>query len=171
MAFSPSILRSPRMAFSVWFFSPKYLRCSSGRSVLHARLVLDNKRTSSSVLSARISVSGSACPPLQPHAPKGPLEFGGAASCVLNLHSEAARCKTLVSASVTGWTGLGKPVAWTLQKATFPCFYNPKKNKGEMITATANKIREAPEFALDPGVRTIRVSRKCRGGTSTLAPP
>jgi hypothetical protein len=47
---------------------------------------------------------------------------------------------TRVSASVTGWTGFVKPVAWTPQKPISPCSYNPKKNKGEMIAGeTATK--------------------------------
>jgi hypothetical protein len=135
------------MIFSVWFCSPKYLHYSSGLRVVYATLGPENERTFSCVLSTRGSVSGSVYPPLQPHAQKGPVGPNVlTASCVLNPHLEAARYKTLVSASVTGWTGLGKPVTWTRQKPIFPCFYNPKKNKGEMITATANKTCEAPEF-------------------------
>jgi hypothetical protein len=72
----------------------------------------------------------------------------------------AAQFKSLVSASVTGWTGLGKPVTWTPQKRAFLCFYNPKKNKDEMITTAAIRTLEVLkrvallEFAVDPGMRT-----------------
>jgi hypothetical protein len=67
---------------------------------------------------------------------------------------------------------LGKPVTWTPQKRTFLCFYNPKKNKDEMITTAAVKTLEVLkriavlEFAVDPVTRTASCMEQ--GQTSDL---